>query len=69
MTDERNLYEGDIILEPDQRYIIEQESNPRDPHAPQRAITRREDYRWPQGKVPYVISSSLSESLSKLLFF
>lgn len=55
-------FEVDIILTDDQQHEIEEESQPFDPHAPQRAITRRSDGLWPNGKVPYYISSSLSKS-------
>lgn len=55
-------FEVDIILTDDQQHEIEEESQPFDPHAPQRAITRRSDGLWPNGKVPYYISSSLSNN-------
>lgn len=55
-------FEGDIKLTDDQQHEIEEESQPFDPHAPQRAITKKSDGLWPNGKVPYYISSSLSKS-------
>ena len=57
-----SYFESDIILTEDQRAAIEGENGePFDPHEPQRAITRRGNRFWSDGKVPYAISSSLGE--------
>lgn len=55
-------FEVDIKLTDDQQREIEEESQPFDPHAPQRAITKIPNRLWANGKVPYYISSSLSKS-------
>ena len=68
MTEAPDLYEGDIILDPDLRETIEGLGMLESERA-RRAITLSESRRWPDGKVPYVISSSLGEFFCRLLFF
>lgn len=56
-----SLFESDIVLTNEQRAIIENSGESFDPHGPQRAIIKH-DGLWPDGKVPYFISSSLGKS-------
>lgn len=63
--DAPNYFEGDIILTDDQRYAIEMKTDDMVANSPQqKAITLSENRLWDGGRVPYFISSSLSESFN-----
>ena len=56
-------FEGDIVLTDGQRAELEAETGkPFNLTEPQRAVTRNENGLWPDGKVPYYISSRLGKS-------
>ena len=58
-----SLREGDIVLTPDQERDRSMQSTQEedDPFGPQNAVVADQDSTWPNGQVPYVLSSSLSE--------
>lgn len=53
------LYQGDMILTPEQQRTIEATSNPNDPFSPQNAVVRNMRALWPNAMVPFIIDSSL----------
>ena len=60
--DAPSYFEGDIVLTKDQQFAIEDLTRKSfDRHAPQRAITRKQNGLWSNGKVPYVIASNLGK--------
>ena len=54
-------YQGDIKLSDDQQMTLEALSNPEDvlSSSPQLAVVRSSRTLWPEGRVPYIIDSSL----------
>ncbi len=60
------MFEGDVLLTPEQQATLEATSNPNDPFAPQNAVVSMERQKWRDGTVPYILHSSLN---SKLLIF
>ena len=58
-----SLREGDIVLTPEQERSrsMGTSGDDDDPFAPQNAVVANQDSTWPNGQVPYVLSSSLSE--------
>ena len=59
--------EGDILLTPEQETTLEAFSNPSDPFGPQNAVVLRERSLWPNGKIYYVLDSSLISKNQLLL--
>lgn len=53
---------SDIILTPEQQATLEALANENDPSSPQLAVVRSERSLWSEGRVPYVLDSSLSSS-------
>ncbi len=60
------MFEGDVLLTPEQQATLEATSNPNDPFAPQNAVVSMERQIWRDGMVPYILHNSLN---SKLLIF
>ena len=56
---EGGMYEGDIMLTPEQQSTLEATANPNDPFSPQQAVVRNPRALWPNAVVPYIIDSSL----------
>ena len=56
---EGGMYEGDIMLTPEQQATLEATANPNDPFSPQQAVVRNPRSLWPNAVVPYIIDSSL----------
>lgn len=56
-ADMNDMFEGDIILTPEQKREMELDRR----HVHERAVVRSSGRRWPNGVVPYVVSSSLCE--------
>ena len=53
------LYQGDMMLTPEQQRTLEATSNPNDPFSPQNAVVSNMRSLWPNAMVPFVIDSSL----------
>jgi len=49
------------MLTPEQQATLEATSNPNDPFAPQNAVVRNTRSLWQDGRVPYVLDSSLGK--------
>ena len=56
---EGGMYEGDIMLTPEQQATLEALANPNDPFSPQQAVVRNSRSLWPNAVVPYIIDSGL----------
>lgn len=57
--DNKDLFEGDMILTPDVRYIVEHGMDV--DISRKRAAVKPRNRVWPKGEVPYVISNGLSK--------
>jgi hypothetical protein len=60
---EAGMYEGDIMLTPEQQATLEATANPNDPFSPQQAVVRNPRSLWSNAVVPYIIDSSLGNYL------
>jgi hypothetical protein len=56
---EGGMYQGDIMLTPEQQSTLEATANPNDPFSPQQAVVRNPRSLWANAVVPYIIDSSL----------
>ena len=57
----RHMYQGDILLTPEQQATVEATSNVHDPFSPQDAVVKNKRSLWPNAAVPYVIDRSLGK--------
>lgn len=62
---EGGMYEGDIMLTPEQQSTLEATANPNDPFSPQQAVVRNPRSLWSNAVVPYIIDSSLGINYHK----
>ena len=60
-TNGHSMYEGDIVLTPEQQSTLEATSNPSDPFSPQQAVVRNTRSLWPNAVVPYIVDGSLGK--------
>ena len=60
-TNGQSMYQGDIVLTPEQQSTLEATSNPSDPFSPQQAVVRNARSLWPSAAVPYILDASLGK--------